>query len=273
MLRLHMCYQLAASDMQTTIAQPSIPAVGSTHNSSPIPAPTSMAKDRPSSSGVKGLQLGSKSSGALATASLPSELAEEIAATETANAWGTDDLIDIQNDDDDWSAFESAPLSPPSISSHDSGSLNAGPAYLPPTRAASRPPLPKSPLHKSPALKSPSPAIYQALPGSFDTPISTPPTSQTPEPSWDDGNEWEAPPRTSVPPNLKPGSPAPALSKEDKAAEMARRKEERRQVRVSWRVLAIADTTLLIAHRYAQRTEEERREVVYRGCCRAQFVE
>lgn len=230
-LHVDTTHQLAASDMQTTIAQPSAPVlppvVAPALNSSSFSAPPSIPQDRPSK--AKGLQLGSKSSNALSTATLPDELAEEIAATETANAWGTDDLIDIHNDDDDWSAFESAPISPTPTATHESGSLNARLYAIPPSRPASKSPVPKSPFPKSPLPKSPSPVVYQTLPGSFDTPISTPPASQTPEPDWEEGNEWDATSKASAP-IKKSGPPVPALSKEEKASEMARRKEERRLV-------------------------------------------
>ena len=214
--------------MQTTIAPTSSSsspaAVAPALNGSSLSAPSSIPQDRPSPSKGKGLQLGPKSSSALAALALPGELAEEIAATETANAWGTDDLIDIHNDDDDWSAFESAPVSPPPITPNDA-SLHAKLSSLPTFRTPSKSPLPKSPLPKSPR-----PALSKTLPGSFDTPLSTPRSSQTPEPRWAEDNEWDTPSKASGP-STKAGSPAPALSKEEKAAEMARRKEERRQVR------------------------------------------
>ncbi|TEB37493.1 hypothetical protein FA13DRAFT_1786619 [Coprinellus micaceus] len=218
--------KLAASDMQTTIASTSSSnspaAIAPAPNGSSLSAPSSIPQDRPSPSKGKGLQLGSKVSGALATPVMPDELAEEIAATETANAWGTDDLIDVHNDDDDWSAFESAPVSPPPITPNDA-TLNARLSSLPTSRIASKSPHPKSPLPRSPR-----PVLSKTLPGSFDTPLSTPRSSQTPEPSWADDKEWDTPSKASAP-STETGSPTPALSKEEKAAEMARRKEERRQ--------------------------------------------
>jgi SCY1-like protein 1 len=58
------------------------------------------------SNGVKGkgMQLGGKSHATTANASLADQLAEEAAASATleGNPWGTDDLIDVNADEDDW---------------------------------------------------------------------------------------------------------------------------------------------------------------------------
>ncbi|KAF6760083.1 other/SCY1 protein kinase [Ephemerocybe angulata] len=168
--------KLAASDMQTTIAatQPINPSAQTPVNVS-FSAPPTPALERPMTSKVKAMQLGSKSSSALPTHTLADELAEEISAAETANAWGSDDLIDVNADADDWT----------SGSTMSSSSLSS----LSTSRPASKSPVPKTlnPMHPKP--------------------------------------------RTEALPQAKKASLAPApqsLTKEEKSAEMARRKEERR---------------------------------------------
>jgi len=58
------------------------------------------------SNGVKGkgMQLGGKSHAITAHVNLADQLAEEAAASATLeeNPWGTDDLIDVNADEDDW---------------------------------------------------------------------------------------------------------------------------------------------------------------------------
>ena len=62
----------------------------------------------------------------------------------------------------------------------------------------------------------------------FSTPISSPRLNKA---EWDDGSGWDDPGK----PVIGPASPAisslTGLSKEEKAAELAKRKEERKQVR------------------------------------------
>jgi hypothetical protein len=53
----------------------------------------------------------------------------------------------------------------------------------------------------------------------------------TPDAGWEDQGAWDSPVKASVP--STPTTSAGLLSKEEKAAEMARRKEERRLVRTS----------------------------------------
>lgn len=52
---------------------------------------------------------GNKQSSASKTAALAAELVGE-AEGEATNAWGTDDLMDVNADEDDWSAFATAPV-------------------------------------------------------------------------------------------------------------------------------------------------------------------
>src|SRR5258708_31583130 len=57
-----------------------------------------------STSNSKGMQLGGKSHAITAHVNLADQLAEEAAASATleGNPWGTDDLIDVNADEDDW---------------------------------------------------------------------------------------------------------------------------------------------------------------------------
>ncbi|RXW15424.1 hypothetical protein EST38_g10428 [Candolleomyces aberdarensis] len=220
--------KLAASDMQSTIASSSTPtppgglpspAINGSSLSEQSRTASPAAQHKPPASKSKAMQLGMKSPGGLPSHSLADDLAEEIAASETANPWGTDDLIDVNADEDDWSAFETAPVSTPALQSS-TLSTTSKPASFPASR-----PTPKSPV---PQVK----VAHASFPGSFDTPISTPSSSRTPEPSWggNDG-DWDAPAQASSLESARKaaGSPSTPFSKEEKAAEMARRKEERRQ--------------------------------------------
>lgn len=93
-------------------------------NGSPLVPPSSgqSSHDSPPKTAVpalgrsKTMQLGgNKQSSASKTAALAAELAGE-AEGEATNAWGTDDLMDVNADEDDWSAFATAPVAASSSS-------------------------------------------------------------------------------------------------------------------------------------------------------------
>lgn len=69
------------------------------------------------SNGVKGkgMQLGGKSHVTASNANLADQLAEEVAASDilAENPWGTNDLIDVNADEDDWSTL--SPFSFPDV--------------------------------------------------------------------------------------------------------------------------------------------------------------
>ncbi|KAF8893945.1 hypothetical protein BD779DRAFT_1753347 [Infundibulicybe gibba] len=149
---------------------------------------------------AKGLQLGANKTPQSRV--LAEQLAEEIEAgeREDSNPWGNEDLIDVNADQDDWSAFETAPIQ---------------------TQPTPAPVISDTLWDAGEALD---------LPGSFghlgqDRPNGnhnslTIPTSSVQDP-------WGTISRASASP-----PPTPSLvtmSKEDKAAEMLRRKEERKQ--------------------------------------------
>jgi len=97
--------QLAASDLQTTIATQtnvSLPSVPGSITGTPVP-PFSHLTPSPSEGGSskpKGMQLGG--SHVSSTISHAAEWAAE-AEVETSNPWGSDDLMDVNADQDDWS--------------------------------------------------------------------------------------------------------------------------------------------------------------------------
>src|ERR1700683_852905 len=85
---------------------PTASAQNSTLSSPSVPHTSNIAMDLGAASRAKGMQLGaSKVPASVAAASLAAQLEEEAAAEEgvEGNPWGTDDLIDINADEDDWS--------------------------------------------------------------------------------------------------------------------------------------------------------------------------
>ncbi|KAI0043803.1 ARM repeat-containing protein [Auriscalpium vulgare] len=209
--------KLAPGELQSSISPGAAPPI--------IPSATKPAIGLngvvagPSSSKPRGMQLSATKT--TVRNGLPAELAEEAAA----KTWGSGDLMDVNADEDDWSAFESAPdvvistasLGFDTLSSHDDddpwGSLDG------PSPAASPPPPESAPLARNlPSLSRITSARSPAL-------SAAPSTRSTPLPT----------PISSPPAELRTPSPVQAavstagMTKEEKAAEMARRKEERKQ--------------------------------------------
>jgi SCY1-like protein 1 len=132
------------------------------------------------------------------TASLADAIAAEFDDDEVANAWGTDDLMDVNADTEDWTAFESAPV-----------------------EAAAPPPAQSYYITPEPVKPKPAPAP-KAKPA--PPPVSSPPVPRLPP-----AVSQPQSPRSST--DSKPTTPAPSLanmSKEEKDKEMARRREERK---------------------------------------------
>ncbi|KAK0461039.1 armadillo-type protein, partial [Desarmillaria tabescens] len=174
-------------------------AVNST-KSSPV-VPTSNRPINSTLSKGKGLQLGATKSSSAAAAALVDHLAEEAEAENghlESNPWGSDDLIDVNADDGDWSAFETAStpevVQPKPVRASAPG-LGLGPPKI---LSPKRPVLGRQQLNRqitvSPVHRSSTPASSSGI---------------------DDWNR--SPPATA------------SLTKEERAAEMARRKEERKQ--------------------------------------------
>ncbi|KAG5646819.1 hypothetical protein DXG03_002196 [Asterophora parasitica] len=214
---------LMNSDLQTTIGVGAGPAA---LTSAPLPAgspgntlsnvsfsdQTMSAAATPLSSPplqltsrTKGMQLGA--SKVPSSSTIADKWAEEVAeSTSGENPWGNDDLIDVNADEDDWSAFETAPVAPPIVVVPKPITTGLGLGTIGKLDGNARRTNPSLGAPSNPSSRAPTPAS------------SPPPQTQT-----------------GLDSTRKSLSPAPAtpnssdMSKEDRAAEMARRKEERKQ--------------------------------------------
>ncbi|KAF8706088.1 ARM repeat-containing protein, partial [Rhizoctonia solani] len=171
---------------------------------SALPSPAASIPTVPSHG--KGMQLGTKTA-AKQLLNEDDSWGADAGATDVANAWGDDDLMDVNADADDWGAFEAAapePIAPKPVL----------PASAMPARARIAPTPTRtntlSPPQTKPRTSSPlaSPAVK---------------TTET----WGSFGQ-ESP---STPDKVEPAKnmSLAGLSKEEKAAEMARRREERKQ--------------------------------------------
>ncbi|KAJ7350311.1 armadillo-type protein [Mycena albidolilacea] len=198
------------------VSEPSISSFGvqSTHLAgvrSGISTPT------PSKS--KGMQLGAhKVPPSVAAAALVEKLAEEAAAAEgEGNPWGNDDLIDVNADEDDWSAFETAqPAVDAPSNEFDDSSDN--PWNSTPAAENGGWGNDNHTLHTTPKRV--------VSPQGRSIPVASPPLQEAND--WDTAGAWEE--ASTKKPSSTPSVHTPVtLTKEEKAAEMARRKEERKQ--------------------------------------------
>lgn len=170
------------------------------------------------SSGSSGMKLGAAKKPAVSTSVADSVAAEWEDDGSAANAWGNDDLIDVNADEDDWAAFESAPVPeivvPPPQSYYVSAPASSPvpPAPVPVIKRAASP-QPSPPKPKPPAIARPvSPA-----PSKLSQQTTSPRQSQD---GWGD---------VDGPGDTKAAAPSLAsMSKEEKDKEMARRREERK---------------------------------------------
>ncbi|KAI0915763.1 hypothetical protein AcV5_003595 [Taiwanofungus camphoratus] len=201
---------------------PATPRLDSTLSSPILPATRSITSDTTST--TKGMRLGTNISAASSSApNMAPEWAQEAAAEVSGpqgNPWGNEDLMDVNADQDDWSAFESAPaptIKPAGFGSGGMGLQHVSSGY------------PRTNVEvQSPRSTIP---VYQPKGRAENMVHSPPPTSRlssyarSPTPS-DSG-------RASPTTQNRGASPAPpstaGMTKEEKAAEMARRKEERKQ--------------------------------------------
>ncbi|KAG1837506.1 hypothetical protein DFJ58DRAFT_734319 [Suillus subalutaceus] len=226
--------KLAPADMQTTIsstidASMSAPNINGRASSLPVSSVSPSANPLRS----KGLQLGGNKA---PTSTLAAQLAEEVAneAGQGSSRLWNDDLIDINADEGDWSAFESAPPAAESKRASATDGLGFGmslrasspiadewSAMASSSRPTSRSPDLWKTSHSSQISRTHSPQPRRSIVPSTLAPAfspassarSTPVSSPRPLPNTTD--------------NTPPISMA-GMSKEEKAAEMARRKEERR---------------------------------------------
>ncbi|CAE6462416.1 unnamed protein product [Rhizoctonia solani] len=169
---------------------------------SALPSPAATIATVPSHG--KGMQLGTKTSS-------KQPLGEDgwgadSGAADVANAWGDGDLIDVNADADDWGAFEAAapgPVTPKPVFA----------ASTTPARAETAPTSVRTNTLSPPQIKPRT-----------SSPLASPAVKTTD--TWG-SFEQESPTPDKVEP-VKNMSLA-GLSKEEKAAEMARRREERKQ--------------------------------------------
>jgi len=171
------------------------------------------------------LRLGAnKASSTIAIDSLVDKLAEEAAefATVEGNPWGSDDLIDINADADDWGAFESGPTSagPNLTTSADSNDSSA--SWMAPSSQLSWG-LSTTSTSSSQTQKPPL-VIQSPNPWSQPSQLSNAKDPRSNTTGWGVNplEEGSSTPKTAV------SSPA-VMTKEEKALEMIKRKEERKQ--------------------------------------------
>ncbi|KAG8905155.1 hypothetical protein FRC01_008449, partial [Tulasnella sp. 417] len=226
----------------------------------------SLSQNPPSSlpaSSSKGMKLGGNRPG-----SLVDELVAEAAPVVHApGAWDDEDddnLMDVNADAGDWSEFSKAPGAPELEAVHDPdgwGDMldpSSKPAP-PPQPATAMPnlsafaPAPRKPVAKPAAVKSKplstpqpkaapslvppvrqqtrSPSVPRSSLNASDAGTASPSRAPATTDDWDNSDSaWKADDSTTGPTaSATPTTPLSAMSKEEKAAEMARRKEERKQ--------------------------------------------
>lgn len=151
---------------------------------------------------------------------------------EVENAWGNDDLIDVNADEDDWAAFESAPVQ----------EIVAPPAqsyYVKPTSAPATKPTPAPAVRAAPVFRVQTPVVRASA---SQAPVLAPKIASpvpAPSPVMPSNDNWgEADNRSATAsPVIGAGATQPSLvgmSKEEKDKEMARRREERKAVSLEW---------------------------------------
>ncbi|KAK2467839.1 hypothetical protein APHAL10511_000134 [Amanita phalloides] len=223
--------RLAASDLQSTIS----PDV-SGFSEKPIDIGTSSSgfvMNDISSAEVrgdkgKGMQLLTKQT------NFATEFDAETADDIKKNPWGNDDLIDINADQGDWGTFETAPPivapKPKPIISQSGINILVPPSARP--RSSEERKIISSRRIGSPGQRQVPHSInrqtLQSSPSASrqSTPVSSPRLSKV---DWDDGSGWDDAEKHGNGGASPAVSSLAGLSKEEKAAELARRKEERKQ--------------------------------------------
>ncbi|KAI0071715.1 hypothetical protein K474DRAFT_1775986 [Panus rudis PR-1116 ss-1] len=197
--------------------------------SSPDIVSTTRSLTLGSSSKTKGMQLGASKIPA-STSKLATDWAEEAAAeaaeeSNQANPWGNDDLMDVNADQDDWSAFETAPNDPPVVgvglgfSGHSTQADDSwGDSF-----SASNDGIPGG--WSSPATQP----VHQPKPKAHPATSKAHILSERPTSAQSLSPSEPAQSRGASPAPMTPTVSTAGMTKEEKAAEMARRKEERKQ--------------------------------------------
>ncbi|OXH27111.1 SCY1-like [Cryptococcus neoformans] len=187
--------------------------------------------------------------------SLADQLAGEWEEEDGGNAWGTDDLIDVNADDDDWSAFESAPVpevvvpppqpyyvsapkpKPSSSNITTSAALRSKPTLSPAISSTSsiptHAPEPVKPASSTSTPLIPSSPALSTISGAKSPVLSSQVnTTDAERGQMDSASASErSSPQLSVKACNGTGTLQPNLanmSKEEKEKEMARRREERK---------------------------------------------
>lgn len=218
--------KLAPADMQTTISSTiEGSTLAPTINGSASPLPVTPVSPSANPVRSKGLQLGGNKA---PTSTLADEVANE-AGQGSSRSWN-DDLIDINADEGDWSAFESAPPAVESKLASTTDGLGFGISLRPSSpipdewgamASSSRPTSRSSTSRPSQISRTLSPQPRRSIVPSPLAPAFSPASSTRSTPI-------SSPrPLPNTADNTPPTSMA-GMSKEEKAAEMARRKEERR---------------------------------------------
>ncbi|KAF8160923.1 hypothetical protein B0H34DRAFT_698710 [Crassisporium funariophilum] len=261
--------KLATSDMQTPISSvtgvaidrpTSAPDASSLNShigeiakpsfSTPIQSSLTVPGSRGTSKG-KGLQLGanktpsSVAAGIVAEQMVGEEAARSVTLEGEGNPWASDDLIDVHADDDDWSAFESAPANSlpqkvltmssivPTNDTNPSGfwmsASNTQMSWSSHSIGEASSPQPPA----SPQSRKLSPVIQRAqspISRPYSSQSSNPQTPQTEASGWEMNGGWDTEETPSSTPSRAPNKLSSAvMTKEEKALEMTRRKEERKQ--------------------------------------------
>lgn len=218
--------KLAPADMQTTISSTiEGSTLTPTINGSASPLPVTPVSPSANPVRSKGLQLGGNKA---PISTLADEVANE-AGQGSSRLWN-DDLIDINADEGDWSAFESAPPAVESKLASTTDGLGFGISLRPSSpipdewgamASSSRPTSRSSTSRPSQISRTLSPQPRRSIVSSPLAPAFSPASSTRSTPI-------SSPrPLPNTADNTPPTSMA-GMSKEEKAAEMARRKEERR---------------------------------------------
>ncbi|ODO05374.1 SCY1 protein kinase [Cryptococcus wingfieldii CBS 7118] len=209
---------------------------------------------KPSASSSKpGLKLGGVTKKPQAKQkSLADQLAEEYEDDDDdgMNAWGNDDLMDVNADQDDWSAFESAPVPEVVVPPPQDYYVKPTPKAKPAPKSTPAPAAKPEPIPVPSPVPPPAPLLAPAVSASPTPP--SPPTTLAPKPIKPTPSPIAAqtPILTSSPAlsqvSAMAKSPAPSfsselsagtatgggglagMSKEEKEKEMARRREERK---------------------------------------------
>ncbi|KAK4689876.1 SCY1-like protein 1, partial [Tremellales sp. Uapishka_1] len=241
--------QLASSEVHSTMSASSStlapPAPLSSHGLSPATSPASSPRPsiessvfsagpsrsipKPKPSGSTGMKLGGHKA-------QPVNVVDVLAAEyeddedEVAKAWGTDDLMDVHADTDDWTAFESAPIPeiivPPPQDYYIKPAVTNGRASSTASSSRAKPPISSPAKRVEPESNGWDDELAPAI-STKSSPVKSKPSPSKATTLTDDwGNDDESN-------SSKPAATAPnlaSMSKEEKEKEMTRRREERKAV-------------------------------------------